>query len=357
MPNEVNIHNNIRTIISVIADIFIIRFILNIFLCCCNVLSCFIKFNTFHLNKINDTCKITVRSTPYYKRGNTVEDNQYHPEFEPSKASIIIKNVFKFAFLGLIIFIYGFFILRICTSEPDMKIIWTAEMNAAVQEHGDNFKIYSQEQHVFIDEYKNVPIDENSTKTKRYGYNISIFDVMYCPQTEQMQLTVRYNKSILDDLMDEYGIEEINGEPFLFTLKFQDGKRISTYKYTASHTSRYCYRYLTFDGVSLDEYELFDFNVGNSAVVDENGKILAHETDAFGGNILYDTDENGMEKVYTNNYIYLDTYFIGDVNFDEAPISCLNVFMRAIELKEVDWRNTERNSSPLIPSPAFKTAK
>ncbi len=322
------------------------------------VLSCFIKFNTFHLNIKHDECKIIVlRLLKAYikKRGNIVEDNGYHPEFEPSRVTVIIKKIFKYAFLGLVIFIYGFFILRLCTSEPDMKIIWTDEMINAREKSGSDFKLYTQKQHVFIDEYKNVPIDENSTETKRYGYNISIFDMLYCPEAKQLQVTVRYNKSIMSDLMDEYGIDEINGEPFLFTLNFEDGTRISTYKYTASHTNRYYYRYLTFDNVDLEKYELFDYNQENSAIVDEDGKILAHETDASGGNILYETDENGMEKIYLNNYVYLDTYFIDDVNFEETPISCLIVYERAIQLKEVDWEKAEENTSVLIPSPAFKT--
>ncbi|MBR6535244.1 MAG: hypothetical protein IKT65_06675 [Clostridia bacterium] len=283
-----------------------------------------------------------------------MEDNEYHPEFEPSKASKIIKNVFKYAFFALIIFIYGFFILRFCTSEPDTKIIWTPEALQAKQELGDSFKVYTQEQHIFIDEYKNVPVADGSDRTMRYGYNISIFDIMYFPATKQLQVTVRYNKSIMEDLMDEYGVDTIDGEPFLYTLLLEDGTRISTYRYTATSTNRYYFRYLIFDNVDLNTYELVDYNEENSAVVDEDGKILAHETTSDGGNILYDTDEEtGMEKVYKINYVYLDTYFMGDVNFEEAPISCLLVYERDIKFKEVNWKKAKENTSVLIPSPAF----
>ena len=283
-----------------------------------------------------------------------MEDNEYHPEFEPSKASKIIKNVFKYAFFALIIFIYGFFILRFCTSEPDTKIIWTPEAIQAKAELGDSFKVYTQEQHIFIDEYKNVPVGDGSDRTMRYGYNISIFDVMYFPATKQLQVTVRYNKSIMEDLMDEYGADTIDGEPFLYTLLLEDGTRISTYRYTATSTNRYYFRYLIFDNVDLNTYELVDYNEENSAIVDEDGNILAHETTSDGGNILYDTDEQtGMEKVYKINYVYLDTYYMGDVNFEDTPISCLLVYERDIKFKEVNWKKTKENTSVLIPSPAF----
>lgn len=282
------------------------------------------------------------------------ETEEYEPGFEPSRASVIIKTVFKTLFIGLIIFIYAFFILRLCTSEPDTKIIWTDKALEMKETLGDNFKMYTQKQHVFIDEYKKVTIDEQGTAFKRYGYNIAIFDVMYTPSASQLQVTVRYNKSIMDDLKEEYGLDSIDGEPFLYTLNFEDGTRISTYKYTASETNRYYYRYLLFENVDLNKYELFDYNESNSAIV-EDGVIIAHETTADGGNILYESDENGMEKVYLNDYVYLDTYFAGDVDFEERPISCLIVFERAIKLTEVDYDKYKKNESTLIPSASFVT--
>ncbi len=282
------------------------------------------------------------------------ETEEYEPGFEPSRASVIIKTVFKTLFIGLIIFIYAFFILRLCTSEPDTKIIWTDKALEMKETLGDNFKMYTQKQHIFIDEYKKVTTDEQGTAFKRYGYNIAIFDVMYTPSASQLQVTVRYNKSIMDDLKEEYGLDSIDGEPFLYTLNFEDGTRISTYKYTASETNRYYYRYLLFENVDLNKYELFDYNESNSAIV-EDGVIIAHETTADGGNILYESDENGMEKVYLNDYVYLDTYFAGDVDFEERPISCLIVFERAIKLTEVDYDKYKKNESTLIPSASFVT--
>lgn len=285
-----------------------------------------------------------------------MEEREYEPGFEPSKTWTVIKTVFKALFIGLIIFIYAFFMLRFCTSEPDTKIIWTQKALDAKEQYGDEFKVYTQKQHIFIDEYKKITTSENDLTFKRYGYNISIFDVMYIPKAQQLLVTVRYNKSIMDDLKEEYGITgDIDGEPFLYTLNFEDGTRISTYNYTASETNRYYFRYLVFDGVDLEKYELVDFNEENSAVVGEDGKIIAHETTADGGNILYESDENGMEKVYINDYVYLDTYFIDDVDFEERPISCLIVFERDIEMKEVNYEKCDKNEGTLIPSPAFFT--
>lgn len=282
------------------------------------------------------------------------ETEEYEPGFEPSRASIIIKTVFKVLFIGLIIFIYAFFMLRFCTSDPDTKIIWTDKALSMKEQLGDDFKVYTQKQHVFIDEIKKVPTDDSGNDFKRYGYNIAIFDMMYTPSAAQLQVTVRYNKSIMEDLKDEYGFDPSDGEPFLYTLNLEDGTRISTYKYTASETNRYYYRYLLFEDVYLDEYQLVDYNESNSAIV-EDGVIIAHETTEDGGHILYETDENGMEKVYINNYVYLDTYFIDEVDFEEKPISCLIVFERAIKFDEVNYDKCDKNEGTLIPSPAFFT--
>ena len=114
-----------------------------------------------------------------------MEEREYEPGFEPSN-TWIVKTIFKALFIGLIIFIYAFFILRFCTSEPDTKIIWTQKALDAKAQYGDAFKVYTQKQHIFIDEYKKITTSENDLTFERYGYNISIFDVMYIPGAEEL---------------------------------------------------------------------------------------------------------------------------------------------------------------------------
>ncbi len=284
-----------------------------------------------------------------------MEDNDYGIRPEPPKAIKIMKLVLKALFLALIIFIYGFFVLRICTSSPDQTIIWTEKTMQAHDADKDNFIIYTQEPQVFIDEH------DGETQT---GFNLSIFHIAYIPSAQQLQVTVRYNKSALPLLQEKYEDydPEQTDEPFVYSLMLENGERITGYQYKATKTNRYYFRYLVFDGVDLDDYELIEYTAQNSAVVDDDGNIVAHETDAQGNKILYETDESGKCIVYDTNYIYLDAYYINNVDFNATPDASLMVYNRRLGMRKLSsskYSAADGLTSGLFPSPYFvdKTQK
>ncbi len=285
-----------------------------------------------------------------------MEDTDYGLKPELPKPLKALKFAFKVFFLALIIFIYGFFILRICTSEPEQSVIWTEKTVEAYESDKDGFVIYTQEPQVFIAEYDS---------DKQTGFNLSVFDISYIPSAKQLQVTVRYNKSALPQIKEKYSAydPETNQDPFVYSLLLQTGERITGYSYKASKTNRYYFRYLVFDNVDLDAYTLREYTSENAAVVDDDGRIIAHETDGNGNKILYEKDEaTGKYIVYNVNYIYLDAYYIDNVNFEETPDATLMVYNRALGVKRLSsskYGAGEGVTKGLLPSPYFidKTPK
>lgn len=275
-----------------------------------------------------------------------MEDNDYGMRPPTPKAFVIAKTVIKSVFLALIIFIYGFFILRICMSEPEQNIIITQKTADAYRADPGEFVMYTQNPQIFIDEYDS----KNHT-----GYNISIFNITYVPSAKQLQVTVRYNKSVFDMLKEKYGDDIECDEPFVFSLLFEDGTRLTDYTYRAEKTNRYYFRYLVFDNVDLEGYEEVEYTPENSAVTDEQGRILAHETGDDGHSILYETLENGMCKVYFNDYVYLDAYYIDDVDFENTPSASLLLINRDLGFEIISPKKYDINSiaTDLLNSPYF----
>ncbi len=278
-----------------------------------------------------------------------MEDNDYGIKPELPKPLKIIKFILKVFFLSLIIFIYGFFILRICTSDPDRDVIWTDKTLEAYESDKENFVIYTQEPQVFIDEH------DEQTQT---GFNLSVFHISYIPSAKQLQVTVRYNQSALPKLQEKYPDEDWDSidEPFVYSLLTESGERITGYTYKATKTNRYYFRYLVFDGVDLDAYTLKTYTAENSAEVDEEGNILAHETDFNGNSVLYQTNADGDCIVYDDNYIYLDAYFINNVNFTDSPDASLMVYDRGLGFKRLSsskYSPENGKTNGLLPAPYF----
>lgn len=275
-----------------------------------------------------------------------VEDNDYGMRPPTPKAWLVIKTVIKSIFVALIIFIYGFFALRLCTSNPKQDILITQATYNAYNNNKDSFVVYSQNPQIFIDEHDS---------KQNTGYNLAIFNITYIPQAKQLQVTVRYNKSTLKLLEDVYGSDINTDEPFVYSLLFEDGTRITSYTYKATKTNRYHFRYIVFDNVELEAYEEVLYTPENSAVTDDEGRILAHETDENSDAIIYETLENGMCKVYINDYVYLDAYYIDDVDFNETPAASLLLFNRDLGLDKVSPSKYDASKidTDLLPSPYF----
>lgn len=234
-----------------------------------------------------------------------------------------LKTVLKIVITALIIFVYGAIMIRSCERKPQKHLLYSNALQTALAESGDIDVFYQNP-------YDKINRNDNGT------FQFSISDCYYIPQTHQLQVTVRYNLAVLNDAKEKYSLKETPVDDcFDYSLLFEDGQRITDYSYSSYKTGRYRFIYLLFDGVDLDEYTLVYYSPEDAAVTDSDGKIIAHETDAYGKNVLYETDENGYAKVYNRTFVSLETYYIGDVNYNKQPLSSLMVYNRMYNFEKV----------------------
>ena len=235
----------------------------------------------------------------------------------------VLKTVLKIILIAVIIFIFGAIFIRSCMRRPEKHILYSDALKSALEEDGD------------IDIYYQSPFD-TINRNDDGTFQFSISDCYYIPKTHQLQVTVRYNLAVLNDAKEKYSLKETPSEDcFDYSLLFEDGGRITSYSYSSYISGRYRFIYLLFDGVDLDEYTLVSYSPEDAALTDKDGNILAHETDSYGKNILYETDEEGNAKVYNRTFVSLETYYIDDVNYNKQPLSSLLVFNRLYNFERV----------------------
>lgn len=236
----------------------------------------------------------------------------------------VLKTVLKIIVIALILFVYGAVMIRSCARKPEKHILYSEALKAELDEHGD------------VDIYYQSPYDKIN-RNDEGTFQFSISDCYYIPATKQLQVTVRYNLAVLNDVKDKYGLKEAPADDcFDYSLLFEDGVRELSYSYSSYISGRYRFIYLLFDNVDLDEYTSVHYEPEDAAITASNGRIIAHETDANGKNILYETDENGDAKVYTRTFVSLETYYIDDVNYSKQPLSSLMVFNRLYNFERVN---------------------
>lgn len=92
---------------------------------------------------------------------------------------------------------------------------------------------------------------ENAGEISSDGY-FSAYGFVYFPECRQVQLTVRYNKSIYE----YHGLPE--DAVFSYTLGYEEsGERFSPTSVTTEKKGIYTYSRLVFDGVELAELDLY----------------------------------------------------------------------------------------------------
>ncbi len=111
----------------------------------------------------------------------------------------IIKGIFATLFSLLVIFIIGFFIWRITSSDTPKSmgaITPTESVLAAYEEYGESMTVIKQEQATI-------------TRTeKNYGY-FSITDNIIIPDANEVQLIFRYNNSTLRSTAEDFSLPSV----------------------------------------------------------------------------------------------------------------------------------------------------
>jgi len=197
-----------------------------------------------------------------------------------SKAGSIAKITIKTIVLAISLFIYAFFIFRLCStgSAPDSVsgIVWNDITRAAYAADPDGFEIYTQEPSTFI------------TDDGRFW----ISDVVYLPDAKQLQFTVKYNDSTLKYLKQALGDDSLvlPDEPFDYSVLDNSGNRYHTHSSFSEKEQNYNYRRLVFEDIVIPE----------------------------------------------NTVFYVDMYYVGSINYEAIPYGSLQVWNTALDIEEID---------------------
>ncbi len=207
-----------------------------------------------------------------------------------SKAGKVAKITFKVVILGISLFIYSFFIFRLCSTQDAPKsvssIIWNEITRAAYQANPEEFQILSQEPSTFI------------TDNGRFW----ISDVVYLPQAKQLQLTIKYNDSTLKYLKEALAKQQAeaetaetdNGkdvilpeivlpdEPFDYSILDNSGVRYHEYASISDREQNYNYRRLVFENIEIPDHAAFYVDMYYVGAIDYSaipyGSLMAWNT-------------------------------------------------------------------------------
>ncbi|MBE6631867.1 MAG: hypothetical protein E7623_04115 [Ruminococcaceae bacterium] len=152
-----------------------------------------------------------------------------------------VKLTFKILFAVAFLSIFAMLFLRMFFLDNEgaaKDIIWTKEAAEEYAKDPDNFKVY------WFDAAEHMSEDGS----------LSIVEVRYLKNTDQLEFTVRYRDSKLEAIEKKFGSAEGN-DPFKYSLAVTttDGvMTLDSYVKAESEKLFYNYERLVFDGVDID---------------------------------------------------------------------------------------------------------
>ncbi len=159
-----------------------------------------------------------------------------------------LPKLLTFCTLALVVFVYGMVLFRTQTSKAPkdfQQFVWNDHAFRVYEADPGAFRILSQEQRNNI--------DEKVTESKN-SFVFSTSYVMVAPAANQLQVTVRYNRSMEESLCREFGLAALpEGEWFTFALVGSNGKVYSEYAFAAAQKNVNHFRCLTFEGVAFED--------------------------------------------------------------------------------------------------------
>ncbi len=196
-------------------------------------------------------------------------------------AGKVFKITFKTVILGISLFIYGFFMFRLCTMDDPkemQKILWNDVNRAAYAADPAGFEAYDQEPDTII--------TPNGT--------FWISGVVHLPDANQIQITIKFNDSTRDHLKewlkkkeladDSFAVPE---EPFDYSLIDNNGVRYHPSSVATATKQNYNYRRLVFENIDMN----------------------------------------------TVTDLYADMYYLGDIDYAAAPYGSLKVWDSDLPVK------------------------
>ncbi len=220
------------------------------------------------------------------------------------KKRFTVKKLLKYIALLLILIVYVLLIGRMALAKVsgDMaRYLWTESGALAYKSSPKDYKIQTA--------YITAVIDEDTGY-----YHISNFT--FVKGTGEVQLTIRYNDSTVDELDKFYPNREKTPEDFVFVISDDYGNVYDTYKYISSSNLLYNFRRVVFENVDLE----------------------------------------------TDSSLYLSIYYIGDVSLDcpmtrrykliDSELLSEAGYIKNADV-EIDYKNTAPHRFKL--SPDFET--
>ncbi len=187
-------------------------------------------------------------------------DGQFVTKSAASRAYMgftrLFPKILKYLVLAFIVIMYGLFFFRIQTSKPPSALRdwhWTQSAITQYQADPSAFALYSQEPMEDISEFK--------TK-EGYRFVFQTSYIQYVPSLQQFQLTARYNKSIQEPLMAQFGLSSLpTGEWFLYALKDENGNLYHADYCTPAQRNVNHFRRLVFCNVPMETVTKLDLVV------------------------------------------------------------------------------------------------
>ncbi|MFA6947636.1 MAG: hypothetical protein WCQ72_01505 [Eubacteriales bacterium] len=194
-------------------------------------------------------------------------------ENENPKKGFTVGKLIKWIIIALILFVYGLFMLRICSQgEPESmkRFYWTQSSIELYKSSPDTFSAAVSKPDKDIDD----------------AGLFSVSSVYYMPQTGEIQLSVRYNNSTVKKIQEDYSLDaQLAGEIFVYMLTDENGVTYTSYSFTSAKKFVHNYRRVVFGGV--------DFTSCGAVTLDIfyiNDVNRSHPMASF---IIYDPENDG----------------------------------------------------------------
>ena len=202
------------------------------------------------------------------------DDEEYEEGPPVPKFWKILGKCIKYTAIGLVVFVNALILWRVFFSANEPASMKTVAGNAALREayqnylDGINLKDYefalyqTNEDNIATDEkwHDQIELAEGEVKKNQFA-QFFVTDVVFFPYAGQSQIVLRYNRSVLPHLAEDYGLEATpkkGDDLFDVTLLVRykpDGDsaeksiRIKASGITTDTTSLYVYHQLSFEGM------------------------------------------------------------------------------------------------------------
>lgn len=222
-----------------------------------------------------------------------------------------LKRLLKIFFIAVLLVIYGIIAYRMITGlsvpKDATKLLWTEKALSAYG--GGDLAVYVWDP------------DPAFSDDGRFF----VYQTKYIPKTEELQLTVRYNRATVKALRADASPSDVDDEPFAFVLRDDKGRLYTNYSYSSFTKGLYTYVRLSFDGVSLFDTDTAPSHTGDDAPDEKYSDII------YKG--AYKSDEISSDI----SHLYIDFYYENDVKYENGSwADPIFVYKSSITLSEYD---------------------